>query len=93
MITFNGRSADGAILLDAFGSERRVEEPDFLKSRDFLIISHSVNISSLGLVYVPVMAAMTMEIIVLEITCYIARSIMGKNIPEVRFWNFNTASK
>lgn len=90
---FNGRSVGGESLLDVFGSREGVEKPDFLRSRAFSIILRGASISSLCLVCANAMAAAMAEVIVLEIECFIARSIAGGDIPEVSSWNSDIASE
>lgn len=58
---------------------------DFLKRKDFLIISHKANIFFLCFIWIDAIAALTEEITTLEIDFYIARSIMSGDIWEMSF--------
>lgn len=74
-------------LLDAFGLIKEVKKLDSLRSRDILIISYVVSISSLCLVCADAMVVAMAKIIVLEIEYCIIGSIRGSNILEVDSWN------
>lgn len=89
-MAFDGRFAGRKTLLDVFGLGRRVEKPDFLRCRAFLIISYKASIFSLCLVYADDMAAAMVEVITLEIKYCIAGSITGRDMPEVSYWNCDT---
>lgn len=92
-MAFDGRSAREKTLLEVFKLVGRVEEPDSLKSKDFLIISCMVSISSLCLVCTDAMVVAMKEVTALEIECYIAGSIGGGNMLELSFWNWDIASE
>lgn len=78
-------------MLDVFRSGGGVEEPNSLRSRDFLIILRMASISSLCLVCTDVMTAAMAEVTALEIKCCITGSIAGGNTSEVSSWNWDIA--
>lgn len=92
-MAFDERFAGKESLLDAFRSEGRIEEPDFLMSKVFLIISRRASIFSSCLVCANAMAAAMAEVTALEIMCYIAESNKGQDMLEVSSWNKNIVSK
>lgn len=70
-MAFDGRS----VRLD-----RRVEESDFLRSRDILIISCNMSIFSLCLAWIDTMAVATAEGDMLDIEGYMAGFIISDGI-------------
>ena len=76
-----------------FGLGKRVEKLDCLINKAFSIILYRTSISSLCLVYVNTMVAVTAKIAVLKIEYYLAGSIASRNMPKVSFWNCDTASE
>lgn len=80
---FDKRSASRESLLDVFGSEGKVEEPDSLKSRAYSIILHRASISSSYLICVDAIAAAMVKVTALEIECCIARSIAREDMLEL----------
>lgn len=61
--------------MEVFGLEEGVEEVEFLRSKDFLIISCRANISFLCFVCIASRAAMMVDVTALAIDCSTAGSI------------------
>lgn len=82
-MVFNGRSVGGKALLEASGSGGGVEEMDFLRNKDFLIIFYKVSIFFLYFVWTDTMVAVKKEITALKIECCITESIAGDSMLEM----------
>ena len=70
-------------MLNAFGLERRVEEPDSLRNRVFSIILRRASISPLYFVCAEAKAAALAEVTALEIKCYIVGFITERAMLEM----------
>lgn len=62
-----------------------VEKADFLRSRNFSIISCKARIFSLYFIYIDVMAVVMAKVTVLKIEYYIAGSTVSGDMSEISF--------